>query len=108
MRIFRRLGNPDPDAFLAELSRAHPGKQSYSSMDRYRDFRALFLGTEQGKRVLYELLGWGGVFRSSAPRAKFDPHQTMFHDGQRDLALRIMATMNAEPADRPSKATNKE
>jgi hypothetical protein len=73
-------------------------------MDRYRDFRQLFLETEQGRRVLYEILGWGGMFQPSAPRAKFETNETFFHDGERNVALRIMTTMNAEPKARPTSA----
>ncbi len=107
---FRRTrpGNPDPERFLSQLARAHPGKSRYADLDRYRDFRALFLETERGRRVLYELLSWGHVFRASAPMAQFDPHKTLFHDGERSIALKIMATMNAEPMERPAKINAKE
>ena len=33
-----RVGDPDPERFLAELARAHPGKLRYTDLDRYRDF----------------------------------------------------------------------
>ena len=95
------VGDPDPEAFLAELAASHPGK-AYKPMDRYRDFRRLFLDSEQGRRVLYEILRWGNMFRPSAPMANFDPHETMFHDGERNVALRIMSTMHAEPRERPA------
>jgi hypothetical protein len=94
-----RVGNPDPEAFLAELAASYPGK--YRPKDRYRDFRRVFLDSEQGRRVLYELLSWGNMFRPSAPMARFDPYETMFHDGERNVALKIMSTMHAEPRERP-------
>ncbi len=103
-----RLGCPDPERFLSELARSHPGKVRYTDLDRYRDFRTLFLETDRGRRVLYELLSWGHVFRASAPMANFDPHNTLFHDGERSIALKVMATMNAEPLERPTKANRKE
>ena len=86
--------------FLSELASVHPGK-GYSKMDRYKDFREVFL-TDQGMRVLYEILSWGHMFRSSAHLGKFDPYETMFHDGERNIALQIMYTMRAEPRDRPT------
>ena len=98
-------GPPDPEAFLSQLAETHPGK-NYSKMDRYRDFRRLFLDTDMGRRVLYEILAWGNMFRPSAPRANFDPYQTMFHDGERNIALQIMTTMNAEPKDRTKETQN--
>lgn len=94
-----RAGPPDPDAFFADLAASHPGK-NYSKMDRYRDFRHLFLGSEQGKRVLFEILLWGHITRPSAPLAKFETNETMFLDGERSLAVKIMTTMNAEPQER--------
>ena len=96
-----RVGNPDPEAFLAELAATHPGK-GYAKMDRYRDFRRVFLADDQSRRVLYEVLSFCGMFRSAAPRANFDPHQTMFFNGQQDIAFRLLATMNAEPKARPA------
>ena len=100
--IFRSLGNPDPEAFLANLAASHPGKGYSRSIDRYRDFRRLFLDSEEGKRVLYEIMSWSGMFRSSAPAAEFDPYKTMFLNGQQDIAFRLLATMNAEPKSRPT------
>lgn len=100
MRFWRRLGQPDPEAFFAELASAHAGK-NYTKMDKYRDFRRVFLDSEEGKRVLYEILSWGGMFRPSS-RGNFDTNETFFHDGERNLALKIMTTMNAEPKARPT------
>jgi hypothetical protein len=94
--IFRQLGDPDPEAFLAALAASHPGK-GYSKVDRYREFRRVFLDSEEGKRVLYEIFSFCGMFRSAAPAANFDPHQTMFLNGQQDIAFLLLATMNAEP-----------
>ncbi len=94
-----RVGTPDPEAFLAELAAAHPGKSYDKSVDRYREFRRVFLETDQGRRVLYELLAWGGMFR---PRRSFDTNETFFHEGERNIALKIMTTMNAEPKARPA------
>ena len=100
MRWFNR-GIPDPQALLAELYAAHPGKR-YTKLDKYRDFRRVFLDSEQGMRVLYEILSWGHMFRSTATMANFEPYQTMFCDGENNIALRIMSTMNAEPKERPT------
>lgn len=99
--IFRQLGNPDPEKFLAALAASHPGK-GYSKMDRYRDFRRVFLDSEEGKRVLHELFSWGNMFRPIAPMSKFDPYETAFHDGERNIVLKLLAVMNAEPVNRPT------
>lgn len=99
---FRKIGNPDPDAFFAELQRSHPGKARYTKMDRYRDFRRVFMDSEQGRRVLYEILLWCHITRPSGPLAKYDPYETMFLDGERSIGINIMVTMNAEPSARPT------
>ena len=96
-----RVGDPDPEAFIAELAASHPGK-GYRPMDRYREFRRVFLQDDQGRRVLYEVLSFCCMFRSAAPRAKFNPYETAFLNGQQDIAFRLLATMHAEPKARPT------
>lgn len=98
--IWKRWGKPDHEAFLAQLAAAYPRK--YSKMDKYRDFRRVFLETSQGRRVLYEILSWGYVFRCPAAMSKFDPYETMYHNGEANMAKRLMATMNNEPLERPT------
>ena len=101
-----RVGDPDPEAFIAELAASHPGK-SYTKMDRFRDFQRVFLTDDQGRRVLYEVLSFCGMFMSAAPRAKFDPYHTAFLNGQQDIAFRLLATMHAEPKARPTSTIEK-
>lgn len=98
------VGDPDPEAFFAELAVSHPGKgySQKNSMDRYRDFRRVFLDSEQGRRVLYELLSWGHTFRSPAKISNFQTNETFFHDGEAHFAKMIISTMNAEPKARPT------
>ena len=96
-----RVGDPDPEAFLAELAASHPGK-GYKPMDRYRDFRRVFLSDEQDRRVLYEVMTFCGMFRSAAPRAEFETNETFFFNGQQDIGFRLLATMHAEPKARPT------
>ncbi len=102
-----RVGNPDPEAFFAELSASHPGKGYRNSMDRYRDFRSVFMGSEQGRRVLYEILLWSHIGHASAPRASFDPYETMFSDGERNIGIKLMVTMNSEPTPNPESTKGK-
>jgi hypothetical protein len=97
--IFRKLGNPDPEAFFAELADSHPGKKNYKPMDRYRDFRRVFLDTDEGRRVLQEIFSFCGMFR---PITNLETNGAFFHEGERNIALKIMTTMNAEPKERPT------
>lgn len=85
------------ETLLSELAAAHPGKGKYLAIDRYRDFRMVFLANEQGRRVLAEIVSWGYPTQSSARRANFDPYRTMYHDGERSITLKVMATINMEP-----------
>lgn len=98
----RNVGSPDPEAFFAELAASHPGGRYKTSMDRYQDFRRVFLDSEQGRRVLYEILLWSHIGKASAPGADFNPYETMFRDGERAIGIKLMITMNAEPKARPT------
>jgi hypothetical protein len=98
VRFWKRKETLRPEAFFVELASVYPEK--YNKMDRYREFRSVFLGSEQGKRVLYEILSWGGMLRPSS--RNFDTNETFFHEGERNIALKIMTIMNAEPKQRPT------
>lgn len=94
----RRRGRPDPDAFLADLRRAVVGRR-YTDIDRYRDFRAVFMGAstaEQGRRVLWQMLEWCRMYRPVAVQG--DPHETYRRDGMRAIGLHVLMTLNAEPS----------
>ncbi len=95
---FRRRGRPDLDGLLRDLSTAHPGR-GYRDLDRYRDFRAVFLGDARGRRVLWEILSICRLYRSSMHESAA---VTAFNEGKRDVGLRILSLMNAEPAEKPN------
>jgi len=102
----RRAQPPDPEAFMAEIARARG--VDVSPEQRYADFRAVFLGTEQGKRVLYHILMWGHLWIPSYVRNDpHAPHTTIYFEGQRSLALRILAAIQNEPKQRPTRAATK-
>ena len=76
-------------------------------MQRYREFREVFMSDERGRRVLNEILTFGHVFRISAIGQPIDPYQMALREGERSLALRILAVLNSEPAEKPAKARRK-
>lgn len=88
-------GNPDPLAFLERLSRSQVG-DGYTDVDRYRDFRRVFLERPEGCRVLWQLFEMAHLF---APVAVLpgDPYEAYHRDGARNLALAIFAILNADP-----------
>jgi hypothetical protein len=95
----------DLEELLATLRHARAGKQ-YTPMDRYRDFRQVFLGSDQGKRVLWELLGFSHLMRHS--HSPGDPYTTAFKCGEQNVGHRILFTLNSEPKEQPAKANSKQ
>lgn len=88
-------GNPDPLAFLERLSRSQVGDK-YTDVDRYCDYRRVFLDRPEGRRVLWQLFEMAHLF---APVAVLpgDPYEAYHRDGARNLALAIFAILNADP-----------
>lgn len=84
------------------LSLGHPGE--YTPMDRYRDMRQVFLGSDQGKRVLREILAMGHMFQTSFST---DSGTTAFKEGERNMALRVLTAITKEPKERPDRANSK-
>ena len=82
---------------------ANGAPEEYLPLDVYRDFRRVFLDTPEGERVLHQIFEWAGMYRSSAKRAGFDPHETLFHEGSRDLGLQLLSVMASEPTPRETK-----
>ena len=82
---------PDPETLFADLARSRDGVP-YSNDDRKRDFRRLFLDTEAGKRVLYELFAWSHMFASTFVPG--DAYATHWREGGRDIGLRILTVLD--------------
>lgn len=103
-------GDPDPEAFFARLSKAKIGRDGYGKLDRYRDFRRVFLSDPAGERVLWQILEWCRLFATTADLG--NPNQSYFREGGRNIGLRILATLNAEPTSeaerRPQSQTIRE
>ena len=96
---------PSEYDLLNELA-ALPSQDGYSPIDRYRDFRKVF-DTDEGKRVLREILSWGRMFRSPILGKPIDPYAMAVAFGERNMALKLMATVHTEPPDKPQRARKK-
>ena len=77
--------------------------QYSSDVERYQDFRELFLGSEIGRRVFNEILGMGYMANDTT---KFnthgvDPNATLISTGERKLALMIHKLAMVEPPAPP-------
>lgn len=98
--LFSPTGNPDVVAFLERLGRWEIS-EAYTEIDRYRDFRKVF-STPEGKRVLSQIMEMTHIYAPSVPEPEVlggapNPNLTYFREGERNVGLRIIATMNAEP-----------
>jgi hypothetical protein len=94
------LTDDTPDDLVAQTGRYA------TEMGRYREFRAVF-STDQGKRVLAEILRLGFSGRSSAVTAGFDTNRTFFNEGKRDLSHEIFKVAHVEPHPKPTKLVSK-
>ena len=77
-----------------------------TKLDQYRDFKKVFLGSDDGRRVLHDILTFGHIYRSSAVRG--DSHETYRREGERNIALKILTTIHQEPKEQPTKQITKE
>ena len=94
------------EAELLDELAALPSQEGYSPVERYQDFRKVF-GTDEGKRVLREILAWGRMFRAPVLGKPIDPYAMAVAFGERNMALKLMATVHTEPPDKPQRARKK-
>lgn len=94
------------DNDLLDMLASLPTQEGYTPMDRYRDFKKVF-GNVEGKRVLRELLSWGRVFRAPVLGKPIDPLAMAVALGERNIALKLLATVHTEPVDKPQRASKK-
>ncbi len=82
-----------------------PATDNYTPRDRYVDFRQVFTGTEQGKRVYRELLAWGRLFNTKITQGPSDYYKIGIAEGHRNYATKLMAAINIEPPEQPETTT---
>ena len=87
---------------LDELAKL-PTTENYSKKDRYHDFRRVFMTNDEGRKVLREILTWGGIFQPPALGNPIDPNRTHVLIGQRNIALQLMDVVYNEPKELPIK-----
>lgn len=104
-------GEPENiDVFCGAVLGSVQNDTAYTAMERYREFRELFLSTEVGRRVLSEILKIGFVAKSTTPPGgPIDPYRTHLHEGRRTLAMDIFYHATVEPmVTRPERANSKQ
>jgi|GEM_PF-2146405 len=77
-------------------------EERLGSNDRYRLYRRVFIDTAEGRKVLNDILANCHIYHTS--HGKHDALNTAFLEGERNVALRIVHTINKEPAEMPTKA----
>lgn len=90
------------DEELLKLVTSLPNVQGYSPQQRYQDFRQLF-GTDQGQRVLAEIVSWGKLFRTPSLGNPVDPAKAVLVLGEANIAKRLLFTYNFEPPEQTGK-----
>lgn len=91
--------------YQLELLASLPVPDQYTPLDRYHDFREVFLKTEQGRRVLKQILVWGHLLERFKRTLPIDPHMNSIAEGERSLALAIFTALSREPSTRPETQT---
>jgi len=95
---------PEEQDFLTILKSSYYSVGDRTKLDRYREFRNIFLGSDEGKRVLYEILGMAKLqARLVEPYpAPVDEKRLLLREGARQLAADIIDVIHKEPStDKP-------
>ena len=92
----------EPDNLFNKFMRT---TQYATDLDRYSDFKSLFLATEQGRRVFNEILGMGYMAHDPIKynKAGVDVNATLIATGERKMALAIHRLTMIEPPPPPPK-----
>ncbi len=92
----------DPRTLFDTLA-GDPGSYGTDRMQRYREFRRLFLESEEGRRVLHEILRQCGVNKVATAPGPVDSHRVCFNDGMRNIGLMLIGIITQEPVAQPVK-----
>ncbi len=68
-----------------------------TKLDRYRDFKLVF-DTDEGKRVLYEIIGWAGLYQPDLPDyGPVDVNRVLEKSGKKKIVIDILTVLMNEP-----------
>ena len=101
----------DIDDFLAEIAGAQTDRRD--PRDRFREFRAVFLATDEGRRVLYDILTWCHRYQSPVSRnpetGEAHVYNTFIKLGEHSVGHKILAAIHKQPRpDRPTSTRKSE
>lgn len=101
------MSEPEGEALFEALSSLPAPPKDYTEQDKYRDFRKVFLSSEEGGRVLRQLLAWGHLFGPSIFGNPIDPYRVVALEAERNYALRLLKTIHDEPKAKPAQTARK-
>ncbi len=89
----------DPLELMEDLCASfYSSASKRDKMDRFRDFRKVFYGSSEGKRVLYEILAWAGIYRPETPKVgDIDVNRVFEQIGRKKMGLDILTVLTNEP-----------
>jgi len=95
--------------FIESLNSSFYKVGKRSTVDRHREFRNIFLGTDEGRRVLYEILSMAKLSAINAPEiGDIDTKRMLLNEGKRHLAAAIINVVHKEPkTDKPKQAQSR-
>lgn len=79
-----------------------PVTENYTPRDKYQDFHQLF-STDQGQRVLREILSWGRMFSTPITGSPVDPYLSHVRIGEANIAIKLLSVISNEPPEQPTK-----
>lgn len=79
----------------------------YTELDRYRDFRRVFTGSEEGKRVLQEIMRLCCMARPMNFGNPIDPNLALVIETRRNLGFSLRHIIETEPQPKPTQTTRK-
>jgi hypothetical protein len=96
---------------MESLAHSFAGVQNRTKVDRYRDFQRVFLGSDEGKRVLHDILGFAKLSAPIAPPfpEKVDTDRMLILEGGRELAIQILNTLHTQHSneERPTQTNRR-
>lgn len=92
---------------LLDMLASLPIQEGYTPMDRYRDFRKVFLDSVEGQRVLREIVAWGRLFRAPVLGKPIDPYAMAISYGESNIAKKLLTIIHDEPTEQPQRTRKK-
>ena len=100
---------PEEVAFLNDLGSSYYEVANRSKLDRHREFRQVFFGSDAGRRVLHEILSLAKLSaRLVEPfPAEIDEKRLLVREGARQLAADIISIVHKEPQENKQVKVNR-